>query len=160
MLPIGNSYPPGVENPITLRADAALAAAGAWDAAPTEIAVIGFDQITLFLSYDEAAAVAGNGAVDWYLEYSPYAADVVGVDSWFQMSLYAAGVMAAGADIQSRLQREYITYDSTAAASEAFVYGPIDLKQTIERLRLVARESGDVANPGAFHVVAVANSEA
>ena len=40
-----------------------------------------------------------------------------------------------------------------------FVYGPLDMKQTVERIRVFARESGDVANPGDLHIVAVANAE-
>jgi len=158
MLPIAYPHPTGQANPITFRAAAALAAQGAWDASPTEIPIIAYDWLTLYFSYDEDAD-ATDGAVDWYLEYSPYSIDQVGVQNWFQMTLYAAGVMAAGSDIQSNIQREYITYAATDAAIEAFVYGPLQLERTIERIRLVARESGDTDNPGLFHVVGVANGE-
>ena len=160
MLPIAYPHPTGQSNPITVRAAAALPAAGAWDSVPLEIPVIAFDQITFYFSYDEGAeADEGTGAFDWYLEYSPYYADLAGVEDWFQMSLYDAGVLASGADTQSFIQKEYITYGATSSSVQNFTYGPLGIERTIERLRLVARESGDTDNPGTLHVVAVANGE-
>ena len=159
MFPLSHPHPTGQANPITFRADALLPAAGAWDANPTEVPVIAFDQLSLYLAYDEDAAVAGNGVVDFYIEYSPYSADLVGVENWFRMSLYAAGAMAAGTDITSNVQREIVSYDSVGATVETFGYGPLQLKQTVERIRIFARESGDVANPGTFQIIGVANSE-
>ena len=155
VLPIGNPYPTGEKNPVEAVLDAALPAAGAWVVGPEITAAI-FDQITLFADYIRGAA---GGAVDLRLEYSPYSVDQVGVDNWFQMSIYSAGAMAAGTDIQSFIQREYITYTSTGATSEAFIYGPLSLMQTVERVRISARESGVVGTPGTIHVVAVLNAE-
>jgi len=158
MYPLSQPHPIGQANPITFRADAILPAAGAWDASPVEVPVIAFDKLTLYFSYDEDAGVAGAGAFDFYIEYSPYSIDQVGVENWFRMALYAAGVMAAGTDIQSNIQREYITYDSIGATAETFVYGPLDISKTVERMRIVARESGEVGNPGDLKIIGVANS--
>jgi hypothetical protein len=141
----------GAANPITVRASAALPAAGAWDAAPTEIAVPGLDAIVLYVTYTRGAA---GGAFDYQVQVSPYATAQGVVQNWFTQSLYAAAALAAGADAQSRLQREYVTYASTGAGAEAFVYGPIEL-EAVERIRMVCRESGVVGTPGTVHVVAV-----
>lgn len=158
MFPLSHPHPTGQNNPVTIRADAILLAAGAWDAAPVEVPVAAFDYLMLYLAYDEAAAVAGNGAVDFYIEYSPYSADLAGVEDWFRMSLYEAGAMVAGSDITSNLQREIITYGSTGATVETFVYGPLSIMRTAERIRIFARESGDVANPGNLQIIGVLNS--
>ena len=40
----------------------------------------------------------------------------------------------AGVDTQSRLQREFETYQATLAPVESFTYGPIALDGTVERL--------------------------
>ena len=133
---------------MTLRADAALAAAGAWDAAPTESFCSGAQFITLHFTYERGAP---GGAFDWQIEWSPYAVVgnvPAGASEWSTESLYAAGAVAAGVDSQSRVQREFETYASTGAGDEDFSYGPIALVGTIERVRVRARESGVVGNPG------------
>jgi len=143
---------PMTRNPITFRASAALPAQGAWDT-PTEVAIAGIDAITLYITYTRGAA---NGAFDFQIQTSPYAVDVLVVENWFSQSLYAPGTLAAGADTTSHDQRELVTYTSTAAGAEPFVFGPIDLDSTVERIRVRARESGVTATPGTLHIVAVA----
>ena len=144
----------GAANPITVRASAVLLGASAWDVAPTEFSVAGVSDITLYVTYTRAGA---GGAVDMQVQASPYSVDVGGVQSWFAQSLFAAAALAAGADSQSRVQREYVTYTSTAAGAETFVYGPIDV-ESVERLRVACREpaGGAPATPGTVHIVAVA----
>jgi hypothetical protein len=139
---------PVVENPQTFRAAAALAGAGAWDAAPLEIATAGYAHLTLFLEYTRGAA---GGAFDFQLQVSPTSADIAGED-WYPQSLYAAGAVAAGADTQSRVQREYVTYASQGAAIETFIYGPLLIAGGAERIRVRARESGSVGNPGTVRI--------
>lgn len=156
MYPLANPHPTGQANPITFRADAILLAAGAWDADPEEIPVIAFDQVSLYFAYERGAV---GGVFDWYIEYSPYSIDQVGVENWFQMSLYEEGVMVISADITSNVQRELMTYGSTGAGVETFIYGQINLKQTVERMRIFARESGDVDNPGTLQIIGVGNAE-
>lgn len=146
------AHPPGTRNPVTVRAAAALAGAGAWDAAPTEFSVAGFRWITLYISYTRGAA---GGAMDFQVESSPYSADVVGAESWFDQSEFAPAILAAGVDSASRIQRETVTYAATGAAIENFVYGPIEFGSSVERMRIPCRESGVVGTPGTAHLVGV-----
>jgi len=140
------------ENPVTMRAAGALPAAGAWDATPTEVSCAGFNWVMFYNTYTRGAA---GGAMDFQAHSSPYAVDQAGVEDWFYQSIYGAGAVAAGADTTSNVQRELITYGSTAAGAETFVYGPVRLDGTVERLRVRCRESGVTATPGASHIVAV-----
>ncbi len=160
-LPIGAGHPVALQNPVTVRAYAALPAAGAWDATPTELACAGFIWVSLYLAYLEDAQGTG-GAVDIALHVSPFDADAsasAAARAWMQQSLYAPGVLAISVDTQSRFQREYITYGHTAAAAvpENWVYGPLRLADGVERIRIPARESadGDTANPGSLEIIAV-----
>lgn len=143
---------PVIDNPVTVRAAAALAPLGAWDAAPTEVACAGFDWVMLYFTYTRGAA---GGAMDFRMEVSPYSADIAGVEDWFNQSAYAVGAVVAGADTTSAVQREIVTYGSTAGVAEMFAFGPIRLDGTIERIRIYCRESGITATPGACHIIGV-----
>ena len=143
---------PVIDNPVTVRAAAALPPLGAWDATPTEVACAGFNWAMLYFTYEQGAA---GGAMDFQMHISPYAADLAGVEDWFYQTIYGAGAVAVGADTTSNVQREVITYGSTAAGAETFAYGPVRLDGTIERIRIRCRESGVTANPGDCHIVAV-----
>lgn len=151
MLPIHKTHPV-IENPIALRPSAALPAAGAWDAAPAEFAVAGFDQLTIYGTYTRGGA---GGAVDMQAQASPIAAGA----SWFDQSLLSAGVLAAGADTRSREQREFVTYQATAAGAENFVVGVVRVSG-VERIRVSARESGAVGTPGTLMLTAVGHMAA
>ena len=130
------------------RVSAILVAAGAWDITPTVMACPGFDYVTLYISYIEGA-VAG-GSVDIRIDVSPDSTGAV----WHQGTAYTAGAVAAGADTVSAFQREEIRYDPTGVALEYWVYGPIHLGGTVERIRVVAQESGQVATPGTCEIEA------
>ena len=111
------------------------------------------DNLTLSFTYTRGAA---GGAFDWQIEVSLYALAAnapTNAAEWVTESLYADGGVVAGADSQSLVQREYQTYTSQGAAAEDFVFGPIPLQGTIERIRVRARESGSVANPGTLSIV-------
>lgn len=152
-IPIMSPHPVGWQNPVTMRASAALPAAGAWDAAPTEQSVAGAGSVLLSFTYTQGAA---GGAFDWQVQASPYsiAANVpAGAGEWGDESLYAAGALVGGADSQSLVQAEYQTFDPTGAAAETFVYGPIALNHTVERIRIPCRESGQTGSPGTLAVV-------
>lgn len=154
MLPYLDPHPRGYTNPITLRASAALEAAGAWDPAPTETSVAGGENMTLSFTYTRGGA---GGAFDWQIEISIYAVVgnvPAGASEWVTESLYAAGAVAAGADSQSRIQREFQTYQATGAGAEDFIFGPIALDKTVERIRIRARESGAAGTPGTLSIVA------
>ena len=154
MLPIFDTHPRGWTNPVDARASAALAAAGAWDATPTEFFVSGAQNLTLGFTYTRGAA---GGAFDYQIEVSLYSLTAnapTGAAEWITESVYASGAVAAGADTQSRVQREYQTYQSQGAAAEDFAYGVIALNGTIERARIRARESGVVGTPGTLQIAA------
>ena len=131
------------------RAAAALPAAGAFDAAPTEIDTTGLDAVTLYITYERGAV---GGAVDLRIDYSPYSADQAGIEDWFQQTIYDPGGVVAGADTTSNLQRELLSYGSTGAGAETFVYA-IRLNGAVERMRIAAAESGVVGTPGDCHIV-------
>ena len=134
---------------VNARANAALGAAGAWDAAPTEFPVAGMAEMTAHVTYDEAPAGQG-GSVDFQIQVSPYAvvAQVpAGGVEWESMSLYQTGAVVGGADSASLLQHEIITFDPTVATAQTIAFGPLALNGA-ERVRIRARESGAVANPG------------
>lgn len=136
------------------RASAALPAAGAWDAAPTEMPSPYFDALTLSFTYTRGGA---GGAFDFQIETSAYSVAAnapAGASEWVTESIYASGAVAAGADTTSLIQRELQSYTATGAAAEDFVYGPITLEGTIERIRIRARESGAVGTPGTLQIEA------
>ena len=145
----------GVEALQEARANAALPAAGAWDATPPELVCAEADEVLLSFTYTRGAV---GGAFDFQVQVSPYSVAALvpaGAQEWQPMSLYAAGGVVAGADSQSHVQREYMTYGATGAAAEAFVYGPIRLDGAVERLRVRAMESGVGGSPGTLQITAV-----
>lgn len=157
MYPSSNAYPPlsATYLPMqTARVSAALPGAGAWDATPLELVCGYFLRCTLYFTYTRGGA---GGAFDFQVEYSPYSvvANVpAGAQEWITMGLLSNGAVVAGADTQSREQREYVTYQATSAVAEDIPY-PIDLSGAAERVRVIARESGAVGTPGTLQVEAV-----
>ena len=142
------------------RVSAALPAAGAWDATPIEMVCPGFDEVTLSFTYTRGGQ--GNGAFDFQIETSPYSVVgnvPAGASEWVTEALVAAGAVVAGADTQSRTQREYTTYASQGADAEDFSYGPMKIGATIERMRVRARESGETGNPGTLQIQAYYSSK-
>ena len=131
----------------TARAAAALAAAGAWDAAPTEMACPGFQFVTLYISYTRGAA---GGDMQFRIEANPDAA----AGTWYRGGLYDAGAVASGVESLSNLQRETIEYGSTGAGAETFIYGPLEIRGGMERLRVPCAESGVVGTPGTVSIEA------
>ena len=142
---------PGLSKIVTLRAYGALPAASAWDAAPIEAFCPGFERAVLYLAYRRAAA---GGAVNLRVEVSPRTINLVGAPTdWYQTSLYSAAAVVAGADSSSRFQREDLLYQATGAAVESWVYGPFDIAYGVARIRVAARETGAIANPGSLEVI-------
>lgn len=155
VLPISEGHPLGIANPATIRVAAALAGAGAWDAAPLEFACAGFRSLTLYMAYTRGAA---NGAFDYEIYYSPYSADLVApAVSWFSMTIYDAGALAAGTLVQSRIQSEYITYQAVTGNPEGIVTSAFNLVEGAERIRIPCRESGALANPGTLQIIGYFN---
>ena len=146
---------PVIENPVIVRGDAAagqviLPAAGAWDATPLEIDCSPFGAVALHFAYTRGGAA---GAFDFRLEISPFGVDQAVFQDWYQGALYDAGVLAAGTDVASAIQREAITYVATGATVETFIYGPISLDGTVQRIRIPAAESGNVGAPGSLSII-------
>lgn len=142
---------PGISPIQQAKASAALPGAGAWTV-PIELDVRTAQVLGIYFSYTRGAA---GGAFDLKVEVSPWLVNAdapAGANVWYQTTLYDPGVLAAGADTQSRIQREYLTYQATGAAIEAGVYGAIDLGGTVSRVRISARESGVVLTPGTLQL--------
>jgi len=152
-LDLGFPHPRGWSNPVTARASAALAAAGAWNT-PTVCVCAGADTMRLQFTYTRGAA---GGAFDFQIETSIYAvaANVpAGAGEWTDPTVEGIGGVAPGVDTQNIIQDAYTTFTSQGATAETFTYGPIQLNGTIERFRVAARESGVIATPGTLAIVA------
>jgi hypothetical protein len=129
------------------RAAAALPAAGAWDAAPTEIVTAGMDHARLVCTYDEDAAGAG-GAFEIAISTSGESSGT----GWERATLYAGGGVVGSADTTSTFQREGLQYGAVGATAEAVNFGPLALNGVVERMRIAARETGDAAHPGTLEI--------
>ena len=142
---------PGLNYVPTVRAAAALPAAGAWDTDPlVEFITAGLEELTLFITYTEGEQAA-DGAVNFRIEYSPYGTDVAGIEDWFAMPMYDAGALVPAADTTSQIQREDITYAAVDDTAQMWVY-PVGLNGTVERVRVPCREIGVVGTPGECHI--------
>jgi hypothetical protein len=133
-------------NQQTLRVDAALPAAGAWDAAPLERQTAAFDTLTLLCKYD-APANSDGGAFDLLIEIS-----MDGV-AWYQTTIFAGGAVAGALDVMSRFQREFLRYAATGLTAEMMAYGPIEIAGVADYIRVFARESGDIVHPGTLEIL-------
>ena len=145
-------YPVAWVNPVTLRASAALPAAGAWDATPTEQNVAGASSLRLSLTYTRGGAA---GAFEFQVETSVYSIAALapaGAAEWVTQALFEPDTIAAGADAVSLMQRESVSYTATGDAAEDFFPTAIDLAG-IERVRVRARETGNAAAPGTLSIV-------
>jgi hypothetical protein len=147
------AHPRGWANPVTMRADDTLPAAGAWDTGEaTNIWTA--TGVTLAFTYERGAA---GGAFDWQIELSVYSvAGLVpaGSSEWITEAAYRAGALAAGSDVVNFVQRDYQTYTSTGAGDEDFSY-ILELPTPVERIRILVRESGATGNPGDLNVTMI-----
>jgi hypothetical protein len=157
-IPIGQPAPV-IANPATARADAILLPAGAWDAAPTELASAGYGWVRFYFAYQRAAQ-ATTGAVTYQYEISPYYADLGEKTDWITQTAYAPAPLTPCEDVCSEVQNESARYCSVTANLETFASPPIHLAGTVERIRISCRESGDTDLPGDAQVIAVFYSEA
>jgi hypothetical protein len=141
------------QNPVTVRAAAALPAAGAYDAAPTEFPTANLSYIQFYITYTRGGV---GGAVSMHVEYSPYSADVAGVQNWFRIPCIVCSPQAGG-DATQTVQRASVVYTSTGAGVENVVWPdvPLELDGVVERMRVPCAESGAVGTPGTCHIVAL-----
>ncbi len=140
-------FAPDLTNRVTARVLAALPAAGAWDGAPLELDCSPYQFVTFAMRYTEGEQAA-DGAVDYRIEIS---LDSDGAD-WYQTSEYSPAILVAGSPSQSFVQREFITYTAEGATEELWTYGAIEIRGTIQRIRIAARESGVAGTPGDFGI--------
>jgi len=117
-----------------------LPAAGA-EVDSEEIQTPDTEYVSLYLAYTRGAA---GGAVTFDILTSPETSG----DHWYQTVAKSANVPAAGADTANNVQREELIYTSVGATQEKFIYGPIEIDKTVERLKVVFKESGVVGTPG------------
>ena len=134
------------------RAAAILTAAGAFDAAPTALYCPDMDFVTLYITYTRGGAA---GALTFKIEVSPRTVDSGILQNWYQAAILAGGAVVAGGDTTSLTQREETEYTPLTANAEMYVYGPVELRSTVERIRVVCAESGNVGAPGTAQITAV-----
>jgi hypothetical protein len=150
-LPIALPHPVGWVNPVTVGNWNPLT--GAWVNGNT-IVTAGAGSIVFQLTYTPGAA---NQELNFRVETSIYAlaANVPATaGEWARESIYQPGAVAAGADTESLMQREFESYTATGAVAETFIYGPVELGHVIERLRMAALEAGAPQEFGSLIVVA------
>ncbi len=135
-----------------VRAAAALPAAGAFDATPLELYCPEMEFGTLYITYTWGAA---GGALNFKIEVSPRTTDDAALEDWYQTAILAGGAVVGGADTTSLTQREDVEYTAGGAAAETFVYGPLELRSTVERIRVACAESGVPGTPGTAQITAV-----
>jgi len=138
-------------NPVTVRASAVLLGDSAYDASPTEFSTANCSYITFYITYTRGGQ---GGAVSMHFEYSPRAADAVGVENWFRMQCDGCETGQAGSDATVTLQRSTVIYTSTGDGAENVVFGPIEFEGTVERMRVACSETGAAGKPGTVHIVA------
>lgn len=140
----------GVEPRQTLRARAALPAAGAFDATALEIDVQEFPRLTIFGDYERGGA---GGSVDIAVQWSPYqdaealAIVAAGGIAWYPVMHVDANVLAPGTVEITDIQERYIRYQPPTADQSALSF-TVDIPSSAERFRCLCAESGAVGTPG------------
>lgn len=142
----GPTLPEISEPVVTARASAALPAAGAFDASPTEFSVAGFSFLSMYLTYTEGAV---GGSVGTLIEFS----DVSSGGNWYRESLQDQDpTVAGGANTVVPIQTIVRVFDPVGVAAERIKIGPIPLQRNVERVRIPANEIGITATPGTAEI--------
>lgn len=159
-LSILSPHPVAVQNPIEMRAMAALPAAGAWDASPTVVACAGFWWCRLFFAYQRGEQ-ASDGSLEWYWQVSPWSSAHADAEApeWHDGTIYMPGNVTPCQDVHSIVQNEYMEFCSQGAAVETFIGPPIHLAGCVERFRVYCREGNSVGLPGQARVMGVFYTE-
>jgi len=132
---------------VTVRAAAALPAAGAYEAS-AEVPCAGYRWLSLYLSYDEDPATAA-GAVTYFVELRPAGSTV-----WYADPSWTTAAVAAGADTVEHLQRRHFVYTPVGTATERWRHPMVIGLDGVEAFRVQCAESGAVGAPGVFSAVA------
>ncbi len=134
---------------VAIRADIALPILAEAPETTAWFSCSNFSWLTLYLTYTRGA---GGGAVEFYLDWRHAPVTVGAAVGAYQMTAESVGVVAAGADTASLVQRENVTYTATGAAAESFAWGSVEIRGTAEDFRIVMRESGVTGTPGNFAI--------
>jgi len=140
---------PVLYDPMTVaaRASAALPAAGAYDATPTEIPTGGRKRLLVDFQYDEDPGAAnGRGKYQVWLCIT----DGTAVDQWGPISSGEQQPTVQGANTETWIQAAEYEFDPTAATNEG-IQRLYDITGA-HKIRIPACESGDVANPGTCRI--------
>lgn len=135
------------------RASAALPAAGAWDATPTEMLCPGFGRVILTFVYTRGGA---GGGFDFQIELSLFSLAALvpaGGSEWEDQTAFAAQPLVLGTDVRVDFEQAYGHYLAAGATAESFIL-TFDLDEGFERIRIPAREWGNVGAPGTLQVSA------
>lgn len=130
---------------VQFRASAALPAAGAYDAAPTEIPTGGMTKLTIHLSYDEAA-VGGKVRIILYGAMLVGAADV-----WRPLVLGEQQAAVVGTGILTYIEPGIYEFDPLTTGLEG-VSIPLDIVGGWYKVRIAAAESGVIGTPGTCQI--------
>lgn len=122
-----------------IRTTVALPAAGAFDPTPTPVLCQEYNYFTLLINYERGDL---GGAVAFYPEFS------MDGTTWYRRTLYEADTLAINTDAESMIQAEIVIYGATDAAEEFIVYGPVELGEIANWIRIPFAESGVVGTPG------------
>jgi len=125
--------------PTTGRALAAVAITNAVQITPW-VPARGFDFATIYIHY-QRGAIGGAATLQLETQDSGYAGT-------YQQSAFGVGAVAVNVDTASNIQRQTVTYGGTAAAAEGAVWGPIEIRKTIEAWRIGYVETGVPGTPG------------
>jgi hypothetical protein len=126
----------------TARLDAALPAAGAFDAAPIEIPTGGRKFLELYCFYDEN----GGGVLGSVTLRLEKCITIGGVDQWARDALIDPQAVVPGADSVTPTQRDSWDYEPTGIAEESYIY-TFDIARC-DKFRVPCAESGQVGSPG------------
>lgn len=130
------------DDPKVARVSAALAAAGAFDTTPIELAVNVQDDITFHFGYTRGGAAGG---FKYKVEFS------IDKIKWAQVAFVEAVAIVAGADQVNKTQRTSLNYVATGATKERFT-SPTFKCAAGRFCRISAAETGNVGAPGTLEI--------
>lgn len=132
-------------DPQVVRVSAALPAAGAFDAAPTERSCVGRNHVAIFPNYTRAAV---GGAYAMRVEVCN---TIAAVDEWAEIAVIRSGILTEGAstrhDIQAGGEFNFVSVDANAKR----IKFDFDIGSAY-KIRIPAAETGVVGTPGTLYI--------
>jgi len=121
----------------TAREWAVLPPAGAFDLTPIEIPINMYSEITFAIAYGRSE---DGGAITYTVEFSNDATN------WYQISEVHSVTPVPGTDVVDLTQRVEMSYTATNDIVERFMTP--SFTTPMQWVRILCRESGEIANPG------------